>query len=94
MDAEGRPAPQLHELTLTGAQAREYHLRLLAEVVRMLCAGLIHGDLSEFNILVDAQGPVIIDLPQAVNAAANRGRPNSLVTSRHLKWGECGIRKK
>lgn len=71
MDAEGRPAPQLHELTLTGAQAREYYLRLLAEVVRMLCAGLIHGDLSEFNVLVDAQGPVIIDLPQAVNAAAN-----------------------
>jgi RIO kinase 1 len=71
VDAEGRPAPQLHELTLTGAQAREYYLRLLAEVVRMLCAGLIHGDLSEFNILVDAQGPVIIDLPQAVNAAAN-----------------------
>lgn len=71
VDAEGRPAPQLHELTLTGAQARQYHLRLLAEVVRMLCAGLIHGDLSEFNVLVDAQGPVIIDLPQAVNAAAN-----------------------
>lgn len=71
VDAEGHPAPQLHELTLTRAQAREYHLRLLTEVVRMLCAGLIHGDLSEFNVLVDAQGPVIIDLPQAVNAAAN-----------------------
>jgi RIO kinase 1 len=71
VDADGQPAPQLHELTLTREQAREYHLHLLAEVVRMLCAGLIHGDLSEFNILVDAQGPVIIDLPQAVNAAAN-----------------------
>ncbi len=71
VDADGHPAPQLHELTLTSAQAREYHHRLLAEVVRMLCVGLIHGDLSEFNILVDAQGPVIIDLPQAVNAAAN-----------------------
>ena len=71
MDAESRPAPQLHELTLTCAQAQEYHRHLIAEVVRMLCAGLIHGDLSEFNILVDASGPVIIDLPQAVNAAAN-----------------------
>ena len=69
--ADGHPAPQLHELALTSAQARDYHRRLLAEVVRMLCVGLIHGDLSEFNILVDAQGPVIIDLPQAVNAAAN-----------------------
>lgn len=71
VDAEGHPAPRLHDLLLTGAQAREYHRHLLAEVVRMLCAGLIHGDLSEFNILVDAEGPVIIDLPQAVNAAAN-----------------------
>jgi len=71
VDAEGHPAPQLHELTLTPLQARGYHRSLLAEVVRMLCAGLIHGDLSEFNVLVDAQGPVIIDLPQAVNAAAN-----------------------
>ena len=79
VDAEGRPAPQLHEVTLTHAQAREYHLLLLAEVVRMLCAGLIHGDLSEFNILVDAQGPVIIDLPQAVNAAANNSAKMMLV---------------
>lgn len=71
VDAEGHPAPQLHELSLTRAQAQEYHRHLLAEVVRMLCVGLIHGDLSEFNILVDSQGPVIIDLPQAVNAAAN-----------------------
>lgn len=71
VDAEGYPAPRLHDLILTSAQAREYHRRLLAEVVRMLCAGLIHGDLSEFNVLVDADGPVIIDLPQAVNAAAN-----------------------
>ncbi len=79
VDAEGRPAPQLHELSLTRTQAREYHLLLLAEVVRMLCAGLIHGDLSEFNILVDAQGPVIIDLPQAVNAAANNSARMMLV---------------
>jgi RIO kinase 1 len=71
VDEEGNPAPQLHELRLTGAQARAYHRHLLTEVVRMLCAGLVHGDLSEFNVLVDAQGPVIIDLPQAVNAAAN-----------------------
>lgn len=70
-DAEGDVAPQLGEVELTPEQARDYHAQMMTEVVRMLCAGLIHGDLSEFNVLVDAQGPVIIDLPQAVNAASN-----------------------
>ena len=70
-DDAGNAAPRLNELTLTSAQARDYHGRIIAEIVRMLCAGLVHGDLSPFNVLVDQQGPVIIDLPQAVNAAGN-----------------------
>jgi RIO kinase 1 len=70
-DAAGDPAPRLGEVDLTPEVAREYHAFLIRQVVRMLSIGLIHGDLSEFNVLVDAHGPVIIDLPQAVNAAGN-----------------------
>jgi RIO kinase 1 len=70
-DAEGNVAPRLDEVTLTHEQALRYHAKVIQDVVRMLCAGLIHGDLSEFNVLLDAEGPVIIDLPQAVNAAGN-----------------------
>lgn len=78
-DGEGRVAPRLGEVVLDPATAREYHQRLVQEVVRMLAAGLIHGDLSEFNILVDEQGPVIIDLPQAINAAANQSAAMLLI---------------
>jgi RIO kinase 1 len=70
-DDDGSAAPRLNDLTLTATQAREYYSRIIAEIVRMLCAGLVHGDLSPFNVLVDSDGPVIIDLPQAVNAAGN-----------------------
>jgi RIO kinase 1 len=70
-DEEGNVADRLADFDFTPEEAREFHTRLVREVVRMLCAGLIHGDLSEFNILVDVDGPVIIDLPQAVDAAAN-----------------------
>lgn len=70
-DADGNSAPRLGEVELTPEQAREFHSFLINQVVRMLCVGLIHGDLSEFNVLIDANGPVIIDLPQAVNAAGN-----------------------
>jgi RIO kinase 1 len=70
-DANGDPAPRLNDVEITAAQAREWHAFMIAQVVRMLCAGLIHGDLSEFNVLLDVNGPVIIDLPQAVNAAGN-----------------------
>jgi RIO kinase 1 len=72
-DAAGDPAPRLGEVDLTPEVAREYHAFLIRQVVRMLSIGLIHGDLSEFNVLVAADGPVIIDLPQAVNAAGNNG---------------------
>ena len=70
-DAQGQSAPRLGEVELTPERAREFHGFIIQQVVRMLCAGLIHGDLSEYNILIDAAGPVIIDLPQAVNAAGN-----------------------
>lgn len=70
-DHEGGAAPRLDEIEFSADEARAFHDQILAEVVRMLCAGLIHGDLSEFNVLADEGGPVIIDLPQAVNAAGN-----------------------
>ncbi len=70
-DEEGDVAPRLSEVSMSAEQAREDHALMMQYVVRMLCAGLIHGDLSEFNVLVDSEGPVIIDLPQAVDAAAN-----------------------
>ena len=80
-DAQGGAAPRLNDVSFTPAQALQHHATLIAEVVRMLCAGVVHGDLSEFNILLahlpgadgeaDTEGPVIIDLPQAVDAAGN-----------------------
>jgi len=70
-DADGNPAPRLGEVELSAETAREYHDVLIRDVVRMLSLGLIHGDLSEFNVLVAPDGPVIIDLPQAVNASGN-----------------------
>jgi len=70
-DADGHPAPRLNDIELSPEQALEFHAGLLNQVVRMLCAGIIHGDLSEYNILVGSHGPVIIDLPQAVDAAGN-----------------------
>lgn len=77
-DEHGSAAPRLNDLVLSPEQALEYHAILIKEVVRMLCAGIVHGDLSEFNVLVDAYGPVIIDLPQAVDAAANNNAPGML----------------
>jgi RIO kinase 1 len=72
-DASGDPAPRLGEVDLSRETALEYHTFLMRQVVRMLAIGLIHGDLSEFNVLVGGEGPVIIDLPQVVNAAGNHG---------------------
>lgn len=70
-DGEGNVAPRLNDVILTGEQALRDHEQVMHYVKLMLCAGIVHGDLSEFNVLVDDFGPVIIDLPQAVNAAAN-----------------------
>lgn len=71
VDKNGNNAPRLNDVKLTGAQAREYHHSLIAQIVLMLCAGLVHGDLSEYNVLVGSAGLVIIDLPQAINSAGN-----------------------
>lgn len=70
-DAGGNAAPRLNDVSFTEEEAITHHTTLIGEVVRMLCAGVIHGDLSGFNILIAADGPVIIDLPQAVDAAGN-----------------------
>jgi len=77
-DDNGNAAPRLNDLVLTAEQAREYHHTLIRQVVRMLCAGIVHGDLSEYNVLVGSEGPVIIDLPQAVDAASNNAAASML----------------
>lgn len=70
-DDDGDVAPRLNDVVLDEEQAKRDHDLIIKDIVRMLCTGLIHGDLSEFNVLVDSHGPVIIDLPQAIDAAAN-----------------------
>lgn len=70
-DAEGAVAPRLNDISMNAEQALADHATVMKHVTRMLCAGVVHGDLSEFNILVDDLGPVIIDLPQAVDASGN-----------------------
>jgi RIO kinase 1 len=70
-DAEGNPAPRLGDLAFEPHEAEAIYHRLIREVVRMLCAGVVHGDLSDFNVLVGAEGPVIIDFPQSVDTAHN-----------------------
>ncbi len=78
-DADGNAAPRLADVPYTAEAARAHHARLLQEVQRMLCAGVVHGDLSEFNILLAEDGPVVIDLPQAVDAAGNQHAPRMLL---------------
>ncbi|VAW70484.1 hypothetical protein MNBD_GAMMA09-2164 [hydrothermal vent metagenome] len=70
-DKHGDVAPRLNDISMPEDIALEDHATLMQYIVRMLCTGLVHGDLSEFNVLVDEQGPVIIDLPQAIDAAGN-----------------------
>ena len=77
-DEHGHAAPRLVDVELSAEQARQYHHFLVMQVVRMLCAGVVHGDLSEYNVLVAADGPVIIDLPQAVDAAGNNSAAGML----------------
>jgi RIO kinase 1 len=78
-DADGHPAPRLADLVFDPAGAQAMYDRLLREVVRMLCAGVVHGDLSDFNVLVGAEGPVIIDFPQSVDTALNANARKLLV---------------
>ncbi|WDE10112.1 PA4780 family RIO1-like protein kinase [Thalassomonas haliotis] len=77
-DEEGDVAPRLNDVVMPAQQAIEDHAIVMTYIMRMLCAGLIHGDLSEFNVLVDEYGPVIIDFPQAVDAAANNNAKSML----------------
>ena len=70
-DEDGFPAPRLNEVDMSPEQAVEWHGFMIEQIVRMLCAGTVHGDLSEYNLLLDTQGPVIIDLPQAVQVSGN-----------------------
>lgn len=77
-DADGDVAPRLNDITMSAEQAIKDHATMMMYVLRMLCAGLIHGDLSEFNVLQDAKGPVIIDFPQVVNASGNNNAKTML----------------
>jgi RIO kinase 1 len=70
-DAHGDPAPRLNDVQPTAEEARQWHAFLIRQIVLMLCAGLVHGDLSEYNVLLGSDGPVVIDFPQAVDAAGN-----------------------
>ena len=82
-DADGHSAPRLGEVELSAEEAIRFHALLIADVVRMLCLGLIHGDLSEYNVLVAADGPVIIDFPQVVSAAGNNAARSMLLRDVH-----------
>ena len=82
-DADGHSAPRLGEVELTAEQARDFHAQLMADVVRMLCVGLIHGDLSAYNVLVSPEGPVVIDFPQVVSAAGNNAARTMLLRDVH-----------
>ena len=79
VDADGHSAPRLGEVELSPEQARGFHRFLVRQVVKMLCIGLIHGDLSEYNVLVAPDGPVIIDFPQVVSAAGNNAARTMLL---------------
>lgn len=78
-DAEGAPAPRLGDVSLSAAEARKCFDHLLAEVVKMVCAGVVHGDLSDFNVLMSARGPVIIDFPQSVDPSKNQNARELLI---------------
>ncbi|HBS61813.1 MULTISPECIES: PA4780 family RIO1-like protein kinase [Stenotrophomonas] len=78
-DADGFSAARLGEVELEADQAREFHRVLVRQVVRMLCCGLIHGDLSPYNVLVGPDGPVVIDFPQVVNAGGNNAARSMLL---------------
>lgn len=82
-DADGHSAPRLGEVELSPETARDFHTQLMRDVVRMLCVGLIHGDLSQYNVLVAPEGPVIIDLPQVVSAAGNNAARAMLLRDVH-----------
>jgi RIO kinase 1 len=95
-DADGDPAPSISMLELSPQEAREVHTELLAQVVKMLCAGVIHGDLSAQNVLLGVEGPTIIDLPQAISASHNQQAQQLLLrditsVTEHLQTMRAGL---
>ena len=82
-DVDGDNAPRLGEVELSAERAHEFHASLLRDIVKMLCLGLIHGDLSEYNVLVTPQGPVLIDFPQVVSASGNNAARSMLLRDVH-----------
>ncbi len=90
VDGDGNVAPRLNDVAPSAEEARAWHRFLMSEIVRMLCAGLIHGDLSEFNVLLGAAGPVIIDLPQAIDAAGNNNAFRMLARDVNNITAYCG----
>lgn len=90
VDGDGHAAPRLNDVAPSPEQAREWHAFLMNQVVRMLCSGLVHGDLSEFNVLIDAHGPVIIDLPQAVSVSGNNNAFRMLARDVENITAYCG----
>jgi RIO kinase 1 len=82
-DADGNSAPRLGEVELSAETARAFHDELMRDIVRMLCVGLIHGDLSEYNVLMAGSGPVIIDFPQVVSASGNNAARDMLLRDVH-----------
>jgi RIO kinase 1 len=82
-DSDGDSAARLGEVELDAARARQFHAILLRDVVRMLCLGMIHGDLSEYNVLVTEEGPVLIDFPQVVSASGNNAAREMLLRDVH-----------
>ncbi|KAB7769671.1 PA4780 family RIO1-like protein kinase [Xanthomonas maliensis] len=82
-DEAGHSAPRLAEVELDAEQALAFHASLVGDVVKMLCVGLVHGDLSEYNVLVSPAGPVVIDFPQVVSAAGNNAARSMLLRDVH-----------
>ena len=78
-NGNNEPAPRLADVSLNAQQAEVMFKQILREVIKMLCAGVVHGDLSDFNILIEGEGPVIIDLPQAIDTAHNRNARRLLI---------------
>jgi RIO kinase 1 len=89
-DAHGDPAPRLNDVQPTAEEARQWHSFLIRQIVLMLCAGLVHGDLSEYNVLLGSDGPVVIDFPQAVDAAGNNNAFAMLQRDADNITGYCG----
>lgn len=90
LDPDGQPAPRLCDCTFSPQQAMNTHAFVMRQVVAMLCAGVVHGDLSEYNVLLAEDGPVIIDLPQAVDAAHNQSARGILIRDVNAITGFLG----